>query len=115
MWCWSVLFCFMIVLSAGADEVHDWPHYLGPHYDLQSGLQSFNVTSATEAWNAKVMTGMCSVSIVDGLVYTMGNNGTKENKDQARDFVYCLDAQTGREKWTFASASGRSELDADRS
>ena len=101
MWCWSVLFCFVMAFSAGAHEGQDWPHYLGPHYDLQPGIQIFDATSATEVWNAKVTTGMCSVSIVDGLVYTMGNNGTKENKDQARDFVYCLDAETGREKWTF--------------
>jgi outer membrane protein assembly factor BamB len=46
---------------------------------------------------------MCSVTVVDGLLYTMGNNGTKqdEDKSKARDFVYCLDAKTGEEKWTF--------------
>jgi len=101
MTCLSVLFCMMAAFSANAHEVKDWPHYLGPHYDLQSGLRTFNATSATEVWNAKVTTGMCSVSIADGLLYTMGNNGTKENKEQARDSIYCLDAQTGREKWTF--------------
>ena len=101
LWRWGVFVCIMMAFSASAQEGHDWPHYLGPTYDLQTGLQTFKATSATEAWNTKVTTGMCSVSIVDGLVYTMGNNGTKENKDRARDFVYCLDAKTGQEKWTF--------------
>jgi outer membrane protein assembly factor BamB len=46
---------------------------------------------------------MCSVTVADGLLYTMGNDGKKSDKDKskAKDSVYCLDAKTGDEKWTF--------------
>ncbi|MHC4517551.1 MAG: PQQ-binding-like beta-propeller repeat protein [Planctomycetota bacterium] len=91
----------VIAWSAGAVAAEDWPHYLGPNYDLQPSLKAFTATSATKVWDAKVTTGMCSVTIADGLLYTMGNDGTEEDKESARDHVYCFDAATGAEKWTF--------------
>jgi outer membrane protein assembly factor BamB len=99
-------FCLIIViigLYADTCLAADWPHYLGPNYDLKPLAKEFNAQSGTVVWNAKANTGMCSLTIVDGLVYTMGNDGTKEDKDKskARDFVYCLDAKTGDVKWTF--------------
>ena len=100
-WRCGVVFFLVMAVSVSAKDVQNWPHYLGPHFDLQSGLKQFNATSATQVWKANVRTGMGSLSIVDGLVYTMGNDGTKENKEKARDIVYCLDAKTGEEKWTF--------------
>jgi outer membrane protein assembly factor BamB len=99
--------CFVIIivfgLFAGLSRAADWPHYLGPNFDLKPLAREFNATSVTVVWNAKVETGMCSLTIADGLVYTMGNDGTKEDEDRskARDFVYCLDAKTGDEKWKF--------------
>jgi outer membrane protein assembly factor BamB len=90
-----------MILPAGAGIAEDWPHYLGPNFDLQPSLREFTAQSATQVWDAKVTTGMCSVTIADGLLYTMGNDGTDENEENARDHVYCLDAATGREKWTF--------------
>ena len=81
----------------------DWPHYLGPNFDLQPQLNEFTASSGTKVWDAKVKIGMCSLTVADGLLYTMGNDGTKqdEDKSKAKDFVYCLDAKTGQEKWTF--------------
>jgi len=88
-------------LAFGASLNRDWPHYLGPNFDLQPELDRFDATRAVELWKTKVTTGMCSLSVADGLVYTMGNDGTKEKKENTRDFVYCLDAATGEMKWTF--------------
>jgi len=96
-----VFVCMLVAGSAGAARAEDWPHYLGPNFDLQPALETFAAQSATQLWKAKVTTGMCSVTIADGLLYTMGNDGTDENEDSARDHVYCLDAATGAEKWTF--------------
>jgi len=101
----SVKRCYLGMLVAGilvtSSWAGDWPHYLGPNFDLKPDAEKFTAKSATKVWDANVKTGMCSVTIADGLLYTMGNDGTKENKDKARDFVYCLDAGTGEEKWTF--------------
>ncbi len=99
--------CCLVILIVGllvtSGWTGDWPHYLGPNFDLQPSLKEFTAKSGTKVWDAKVKTGMCSLTIADGLLYTMGNSGTKKDKDKnkARDFVYCLDAKTGKEKWTF--------------
>lgn len=90
-------FLLIIALFASAQE---WPHYLGPNFDLKPELQRFTATSATEVWSTKVTTGMNSLTLADGLLYTMGNTGADE--ENAQDIVYCLDAETGNVKWTFA-------------
>ena len=61
-------------------------------------------------WKAKVYTGMSSVSIVGNRLYTMGylmdkkGPGGKFEKDEegralGKDFVWCLDADTGKMVW----------------
>ena len=105
--CWSkfkrnvgvLAVCLAALLSIAADAAGDWPHYMGPNLDFSTGVDAFTATSTTKLWDAKVGTGMCSVTIADGMLYTMGNDGKKG--DEAKDFVYCLDAETGEEKWTF--------------
>ena len=99
--------CFFVIIILGllacSSWAGDWPHYLGPNFDLKPLAKEFNAISATVVWQANVKTGMCSLTVADGLVYTMGNDGTPrdEDKSKARDFVYCLDAKNGDEKWTF--------------
>jgi len=90
-------------LFTGTSLAADWPHYLGPNFDLEPLAKEFNAKSGTIVWDAKVNTGMCSLTIADDFIYTMGNDGTPkdEDKSKARDFVYCLDAKTGEEKWKF--------------
>ncbi|MCP4262944.1 MAG: PQQ-binding-like beta-propeller repeat protein [Planctomycetes bacterium] len=98
--------CFVMMifgLFAGTSLAADWPHYLGPNFDLKPLAKEFNAKSGTIVWDAKVNTGMCSLTVADGLVYTMGNDGNPKDKDKskAKDFVYCLDAKTGNEEWKF--------------
>jgi outer membrane protein assembly factor BamB len=90
-------------LGSGSSRAADWPHYLGPDYDLKPVAQEFEAGSVSVVWDARVETGMCSITLAEGLLYTMGNDGEKgdEDRTKARDFVYCLDAKTGEEKWTF--------------
>jgi outer membrane protein assembly factor BamB len=100
-WC-----SFVIIISgllASPSWAVDWPHYLGPNFDLKPLAKEFNANSGTIVWDAKVKTGMGSLTVANGLVYTMGNDGTKkdEDKTKAKDFVYCLYANNGEEKWTF--------------
>jgi len=98
---WIAAICLFLLPTMSATGAEDWPNYLGPNYDLQPLAKQFTAKSATKVWDAKVATGMCSINIVGGRLYTMGNDGTKENQDKARDFVYCFDAGTGEEIWTF--------------
>ena len=96
------VFIFMAMMfSVSANAGPDWPSYLGPNNDLQPVLKKFTATGADVVWRAQLKTGMCSLSIANGLLYTMGNDGTKKDEDTAKDYVYCLDAKTGKVKWTF--------------
>ena len=96
------VFIFLtLVFSSGVNAAPDWPAYMGPNNDFQPELKEFTATAADEVWRVQLKTGMCSVTLADGLLYTMGNDGTKEDEDTAKDYVYCLDANTGKIIWTF--------------
>ena len=97
----GVFVCMMMAFSLSVNASQDWPNYLGPDNDFQPQLKKFTATSAEEVWRVQLKTGMCSVTIADGLLYTMGNDGTKKDEDTAMDHVYCLDAKTGEMKWQF--------------
>ena len=97
----AVLICMAMAFSVCAFAASDWPSYLGPNNDLQPELKQFTATTANEVWRVKLKTGMCDVTIADGLLYTMGNDGSKKDEDTAKDHIYCLDAKTGEIKWTF--------------
>ncbi len=99
----AVILTPLFALCAGGAQ--DWPHYLGPRFDLQPGVKEFTATSVAEVWRAQVKTAMSAPTIADGSVYTMGNDGSKTDKTKGNDIVYCLDANTGKEKWTFAYAA----------
>jgi outer membrane protein assembly factor BamB len=97
----GIFICMLMAFSLSVNAASDWPSYLGPNNDLQPEIIEFTANNAEEMWRVQVKTGMCSISIADGLLYTMGNDGTKENEETAKDYVYCLDAKTGEVKWTF--------------
>jgi outer membrane protein assembly factor BamB len=98
-----VFMACLAIFSVTICSADEWPHYLGPRLDFSTGVDDFKATSAAIVWDAKVGIGMCSITISDGLLYTMGNDGKKDDKDKdkAKDTIYCLDAKTGQEKWTF--------------
>ena len=97
---WCVLLCIALTFAVSV-FASDWPGYLGPNNDLQPELKKFTATAAEEVWRVQLKTGMCTVAIADGLLYTMGNDGIKKDEDTAKDYVYCLDTETGEVKWTF--------------
>ena len=89
-----LLFTLLLTLSF-AD---DWPHWRGPDYDgisKETDIDSLALNNPVIVWEAKIGTGFSAVSMADGKVYTMGNI----NKDT--DVVYCFDALTSEEVWTF--------------
>lgn len=80
---------------AGAAEPA-WPQFRGPNHDgisPETGLFSaLDQNGPKVLWTAAVGTGYSSVSIANGLAYTLGN--THET-----DAVFCFDALTGKEVW----------------
>ena len=88
--------CFALARPVSAV---DWARWRGP--DLDGTSKETGWTAAWPAngpkalWKASVGKGFASVSVSDGRAYTTGN---KEDKDT----VYCFDAVTGKELWTFS-------------
>ncbi len=71
----------------------NWPKYRGvlsDGYSLESDWSGANVEVV---WRKNVGTGFSTVSVVDGLLYTLGNVDGDET-------VWCLDAATGDKKWS---------------
>ena len=85
--CLGVWVFMAMVFAVSANAAPDWPSYLGPNNDLQPELKEFKATTADEVWRVQLKTGMCDVTIADGLLYTMGNDGTKKDEDTAKDYV----------------------------
>jgi outer membrane protein assembly factor BamB len=74
----------------------DWPQFLGPDRDGKVSEAELAVgpdAKLPAVWQKEIGIGYSSFAVRDGKVYTMGNNG-------AKDIVYCLDAETGKEIWT---------------
>lgn len=88
----------LAVFAASVANLHagDWPHWRGPNRDdisdEDSGWKSGSWLAEKPAWRTDVGPGASSPLVVAGRLYTMGWR-------DGRDFVYCLDAATGRELW----------------
>ena len=77
----------------------DWPQWRGVNRD---GISTEEILPASwgkdgpkQLWKKRVGTGVSSVAVRGGRLYTMGNNG-------GMDVVFCLDAATGAEIWKHA-------------
>jgi outer membrane protein assembly factor BamB len=75
----------------------DWPQWRGPARNgisAEAGWKSrWPAGGPKQVWTTQLGQGYSSVSVVGGRVYTMGNR-------DGRDWVYCLDAKTGKPIWT---------------
>ena len=82
------------LLSAGsgaAAETHDWPGYMGPGMNGKTA-EEIPGLRLSPVWDKQLGMGISSVAVVDGRLYTMGNDG-------ANTTVYCLNPETGGEIW----------------
>jgi outer membrane protein assembly factor BamB len=84
--------CFLLPLANAVD----WPQWRGINRD---GISSEKISPASwgkegpkQLWRKEVGTGVSSVVVRGGRLYTMGNKG-------GTDVVFCLDAATGAEIW----------------
>lgn len=77
----------------------DWPGWRGPSRNgisPETGLQwSWPAEGPKVLWKGAVGRGFSSFAVVQGRVYTLGN---QDNTDT----VFCLEAATGRELWRYA-------------
>ena len=95
----SSLFSLLVVsasLFQSFAHAIDWPQWRGTNRD---GVSSEKISPASwgkegpkQLWKKEVGTGVSSVAVEGGRLYTMGNNGST-------DVVFCLDAATGAEIW----------------
>jgi outer membrane protein assembly factor BamB len=91
----------MIESRLGAAEPEDWHQFLGPRRDgicRQSGLNlDWQKKPPAVLWKVPLGEGYSSMSLAGDRLFTMHKRGQ-------RDFVVCLDAQTGKEVWAFDAA-----------
>ncbi|MCB9767693.1 MAG: PQQ-binding-like beta-propeller repeat protein [Candidatus Omnitrophica bacterium] len=89
----------LIALSAFSA---DWPNYHGPNQDGVSYESGWSLDWKTDPpdmlWKTNVGRGFSSVTVVGDRLFTMGFK-----KDL--DSIYCLDAETGKEIWSYSYPS----------
>ncbi|HUR46595.1 MAG TPA: PQQ-binding-like beta-propeller repeat protein [Candidatus Saccharimonadales bacterium] len=90
-----ICFGFTLAFFVQIVRADAWPQWRGPNRDgisKETGWRAEWPSAPEKVWQANVGVGYSSEAIVNGRLYTMGN------LDET-DFVYCLDANTGKEIW----------------
>ena len=87
----------LVIASCCNIRADDWPNWMGPD---RSGVSSESGWSTTwpadglaEDWAKEIGIGFSSISVVDGVLYSMGHRDGQET-------VWCLDAKTGADVWS---------------
>jgi outer membrane protein assembly factor BamB len=101
---WIAAGALGLSLSSGfTTHAADWPRYRGSNYNgisTESGWFGKWANGAPkELWKRNVGIGFSSVSVANGRLYTVGNDGKKKG---GKDTVYCFDAVSGAEIWTYS-------------
>jgi len=88
-------------------QAADWPNWRGPEHNGISQetdwFEKWDSSGPKRLWDASVGTGVSTVSVADGRVFTMGN---KSN----RDTVYALEESTGEILWRHSYSEPLSPL-----
>ena len=111
-------FAFLLLIIAFVATHHafaaDWPQWRGPNRDgIAPETFAWPAGEPKELWRVSVGAGYSGVSVCDGRVYTMGNDGenigigeTWRNRDPGNDAaendtVWCLYEKTGSVIWKY--------------
>ena len=87
------------ICSSAADSSGgvDWPNFHGPAHNNTTSETGWQKTWPADglkvAWRAQAGAGMASFAVVNGRVFTVGNDG--ENQDT----IWCFDLATGKVVW----------------
>ena len=88
----------LLVFSAGSYGA-DWPNWRGPNYNGISAEKDWDPLKVKDGikplWQSSVGIGFSTLAVSDGKLFAMGNVDDK-------DIVYCFDAETGKEIWTYS-------------
>lgn len=93
----SMFVCLVLFVSTWQVAAEDWPQYMGPHRDgsvAAPGLFGMNVR-LQRLWIQPLGSGFSSIVVVDGMLYTMYQDGDK-------DVLASFEAVTGKRRWTYA-------------
>lgn len=93
-----LIMSLMVMLTASISIADDWPNWRGSNYDAISKETNWNAAALDNpviAWKAEIGTGFSTICVANGKAYTSGNI----NNDT--DVIYCFDAITGNEQWTY--------------
>jgi outer membrane protein assembly factor BamB len=97
----AVLAAAMLLIGSSAVLGDDWPVYRGPNHNGFSNETDWKANWPAEGpkklWTKSIGIGFSSITVADGKAYMTGNSGEKSD---AKDIVFCLDANTGEEIWT---------------
>jgi len=125
-----------LVLSGAPDKHGDWPQWRGPERNgicAETGLlKAWPENGPKLLWDARkvngghsVGTGFSSLAIAHGKLFTMGDRSVEEKaggkKESKGDYVFCLDAENGKELWKTRIGPGQGDgprctptIDGDR-
>jgi outer membrane protein assembly factor BamB len=88
----------VLFLGALPANAQDWPCWRGPRLDgisRETGLlNEWPKDGPRQTWKVALSGGFSSVVVADGKVVT-------QTKDKKQEVVVCLDAATGKERWSF--------------
>jgi outer membrane protein assembly factor BamB len=89
---------FLGAFPAWPANAEDWPCWRGPRLDgisRETGLlNEWPKGGPRQIWKVALSGGFSSVVVADGKVVT-------QTKDKTQEVVVCLDAATGKERWSF--------------
>jgi outer membrane protein assembly factor BamB len=88
-------------------QATDWQNWRGPNHNgisTEKGWDPGKIKAGIKPlWRASIGTGFSAVSVSNGLVYAMGNTGSKaKDVNQHKDIIYCFSEETGKEVWNHA-------------
>jgi len=104
---YTVPIALVVALAvAGQAAATDWTAWRGPAANGISPETSWNAKSLAPSnvlWKTNVGKGHSAVAVKGDRLYTMGQRDRGRGESMTReDVVYCLDASSGRELWSYA-------------